>query len=131
MKLRNSVAGIALRGKDLFIARRLPGGDQGGKWEFPGGKVREGESDQDALIREFEEELRAPVEVLSYLASAEFIHGDTRFTLRAYRVTLLCESFTLSVHSRWRWASFAELKTLDFADSDRLLFPALDRAFAL
>ncbi|MDR2210442.1 MAG: NUDIX domain-containing protein [Spirochaetaceae bacterium] len=127
MKLRNSVAGLALRGKEFLIARRLPGGDQGEKWEFPGGKVREGESDEDALIREFEEELAAPIRVLSYLGGGEFVHRDTRFTLRAYRVQLLCRSFTLSAHSQWRWASMAELETLDFADSDRLLFPALSR----
>ncbi|MDR2110325.1 MAG: NUDIX domain-containing protein, partial [Spirochaetaceae bacterium] len=50
---RRSVAGIAVEGGRFFIAQRIPGGDLGGKWEFPGGKVEEGETDAEALIREY------------------------------------------------------------------------------
>jgi 8-oxo-dGTP diphosphatase len=125
MKVRNSVAGIAVEEKKLFIARRLPGGDLGGKWEFPGGKVREGETDAGALIREFKEELAVPVEPGTFIGEAEFDHGETHFTLHAYRIKLLSSQFTLNVHSEWRWASVEELQTLDFADSDKLLFPAI------
>ncbi|MDR2181379.1 MAG: (deoxy)nucleoside triphosphate pyrophosphohydrolase [Treponema sp.] len=128
MKSRSSVAGIAFdRQGRLFIARRLDGGDLGGKWEFPGGKVREGERDGDALRREFREELGIDVEVRGFIAEAEFDHRDTRFTLRAWEVAFAPENVTLSVHSRWRWAAFAELAEMDFAPSDRLLFPALGR----
>jgi 8-oxo-dGTP diphosphatase len=129
MKFRNSVAGIAAEGKKLFIARRLSGGDLGGKWEFPGGKVREGESDADALAREFKEELAVPVEAGAFIGEAEFDHGETHFTLRAYRIKLLSTDFTLLVHSCWRWASMEEIQALDFAGSDMLLFPAITRAF--
>jgi 8-oxo-dGTP diphosphatase len=100
----------------------------GGKWEFPGGKVRDGESDGEALIREFEEELGVPVEILSLAGEAEFVHKGTLFTLRAYFIKLLSEDITLSVHSRWTWASPEEIETLDFADSDRKLFPAIRKS---
>jgi 8-oxo-dGTP diphosphatase len=128
VKNRSSIAGIAFdrRGR-LFIARRLPGGDLGGKWEFPGGKVREGESDEDALKREFREELGIDVEVRLFIAEAEFDHHDTHFTLRAWEVVFVPANVTLAVHSQWRWASLAELAEMDFAPSDTLLFPALER----
>ncbi|MDR2663610.1 MAG: NUDIX domain-containing protein [Treponema sp.] len=125
MMFRTSVAGIALEEQKVFIARRLPGGAMGGRWEFPGGKVREGESETAALIREFEEEFALPVEPLFALGEASFVHKDTRFTLRAYRIKFLSAEYVLSVHSEVRWAFPAELEGLDFVDSDRLLFPVL------
>jgi 8-oxo-dGTP diphosphatase len=50
------VAGIAVSGNKIFIARRSPNKSLAGLWEFPGGKVEAGESDEAALHREFKEE---------------------------------------------------------------------------
>jgi 8-oxo-dGTP diphosphatase len=130
MTCRTSVAGIALEEQKLFIARRLPGGAMGGRWEFPGGKVRKGESETAALIREFEEELAVPVELLCALGEGSFVHKNIRFTLRAYWIKFLSTTYTLSVHSEVRWAFPEELEGLDFVDSDRLLFPVIQRTLA-
>ncbi|MDR1506909.1 MAG: NUDIX domain-containing protein [Treponema sp.] len=135
---RESVAGIAVREGPrpgsgdtepfrIFTARRLPGGDLGGKWEFPGGKVRSGESYEDTVKREYLEELSVPVEAGPRIGFAKFNHGKTRFTLIALRVTLLSEDVSLNEHSEYRWVTPGELKNLDIADSDRLLFPAIFR----
>jgi len=53
------VAGIYVREGRLLLARRPPGGRYPGLWEFPGGKVREDETPEDALVREWIEELDA------------------------------------------------------------------------
>jgi 8-oxo-dGTP diphosphatase len=120
-----SVAGIAIDDGRLFIARRKEGGSLGGKWEFPGGKLEEGEGDADALRREFLEELGVAVEVGPPLATAEFTHNKCRFLLNAYRIEFDNDEFRMTEHTEWRWITLKEIKTLDFADSDRLLFPAL------
>jgi 8-oxo-dGTP diphosphatase len=120
-----SVAGIAVQRKMLFIARRVPGGDLGGKWEFPGGKVEVGESREEALIREFREEFGVAVTVGPCAASASFEHGGVVRELCAYFVTFGCFDFVLREHTAWKWADFAEIEKLDFAGSDRKLFPAL------
>jgi 8-oxo-dGTP diphosphatase len=120
-----SVAGIAIEGLQLFIAHRKPGGDLGGKWEFPGGKVEKGEKDSDALIREFQEELGVRVSPGPFLGTSSFEHRGTVRTLRAYRIYFAEKDFKPREHSEWRWAGFEEIEKLDFADSDRLLFPAL------
>jgi 8-oxo-dGTP diphosphatase len=127
MIFRTSVAGIAVQERKLFIARRLPGGAMGSRWEFPGGKVREGETETAALIREFKEEFAVPVEPLFAVGEASFVHKDTRFTLRAYRIKFLSTAYTLSVHSEVRWAFLEEIEGLDFVDSDRLLFPVIQK----
>jgi 8-oxo-dGTP diphosphatase len=122
---RVSVAGIAVEGQKVFIARRKPGGDLGGKWEFPGGKAEAGESDQAALIREFQEEFGAAVRTGPLLGTASFEHGGAVYDLRAYRVFFDDQTLRPAEHSQWRWAAPEELEALDFAGSDRLLFPAL------
>jgi 8-oxo-dGTP diphosphatase len=120
-----SVAGIAAEGGRIFIAKRIPGGDLGGKWEFPGGKVEQGETDADALVREYREEFGVSVRVGPFLGSVLFEHRGTERTLNAYRIHFGGEDFTLSEHTEWRWAAFEEIEGLDFVDSDRRLFPRL------
>ena len=123
--MRHSVAGIAIEQGKVFIARRKAGGDIGEKWEFPGGKVEEGEGDEDALLREYCEEFGVTVAVGPLLASAEFSHDGQLFFLRAYRIFLASRNFNMIEHSEWRWAAFDEITALDFAGSDSRLFPAL------
>jgi len=124
---RNSVAGIALDGERIFIAHRKGGGDLGGKWEFPGGKVKQNESAEAALIREYREELELEVSVGGHIASSSFEHNGTAFTLDAYRIFFESpENIKLAEHTEWRWALLDEIRALDFADSDRGLFAALE-----
>jgi 8-oxo-dGTP diphosphatase len=118
------VAGIARKGNLFFIARRGAGGALGGKWEFPGGKVEDGEDARAALIREFNEEFGLAVTVGSFLGSAVFAHRGVERPLYAHEVRFQGEP-ALREHTAWKWASLAEIETLDFAGSDRLLLPAL------
>ncbi|GHT92403.1 DNA mismatch repair protein MutT [Spirochaetia bacterium] len=120
-----SVAGIAIEGGKLFIARRKAGGDLGGKWEFPGGKAEEGESDEGALVREYDEEFSVPVKVGPFLGSASFEHRGLVRTLNAYRIQFADTGFKLAEHTEWRWASIEEIEALDFAPSDRKLLSVL------
>lgn len=107
------------------MARRVPGGAMGGKWEFPGGKVEVGESDQEALEREFQEEFSVPVRVEEPLASSSFDHNGEPIGLTAYRVILEGRDFVLSEHTDWKWVRLSEVPSLDFADSDLKLLPSL------
>jgi 8-oxo-dGTP diphosphatase len=123
-RIQQSVAGIAIEQGKIFITRRKPGGALGGKWEFPGGKVEPGERDEEALIREYAEELGVSITLGPFMGSASFEHRGVRI-LHAYRVYFQEYRITLSEHTEWRWATFEEIQALDFAASDRKLFPAL------
>jgi 8-oxo-dGTP diphosphatase len=124
---KRSVAGIAIEGGALFIARRKAGGDLGGKWEFPGGKVENGESDRAALVREFGEEFGLSIETGPLLASASFEHRDDTFSLYAYRIFFnKLDRIRLAEHEQWRWAALDEIRRLDFAGSDLRLLPGLE-----
>ncbi|MDR2742942.1 MAG: (deoxy)nucleoside triphosphate pyrophosphohydrolase [Treponema sp.] len=122
-----SIAGIVVEDGKIFVARRIPGGDLGGKWEFPGGKVETGESDGEALVREFREEFDVSVRIGPFLASAFFEHHGKTRGLRAYRVYLESHDFILSEHTEWAWVFPEAIAGLDFADSDRRLLPELEK----
>jgi 8-oxo-dGTP diphosphatase len=128
-EIRASVAGVTLRGKSIFIAKRLPGGDMGERWEFPGGKVEPGESGAEAVAREYREEFNAEAKALLPVAEARFEHGGKTYRLDAFLVEFDPgrPGFTLNEHSEWKWASVAEIEGMDFADSDLKLLPQLKR----
>ena len=67
------VCGIIYKDRKIFIARRKPHKSMGGLWEFPGGKIEEGEEYADSLKRELQEELEMQVEVNDFLM--ENIHN--------------------------------------------------------
>jgi 8-oxo-dGTP diphosphatase len=125
--LKRSVAGIALNEGRYLIAKRLPGGDMGGRWEFPGGKIEEGEDCWKALEREFMEEFGIKVKATLPIGEAVFKHGEQDFLLSAFWVELPRNlmNIALTEHSEWRWASLDEILELDFTDSDRKLLPFL------
>lgn len=109
----------------VFIARRVSGGSMGGKWEFPGGKVEEGETDQEAIVREYGEEFAVPVRVGRKLARTEFFNRNEPVQLAAYEVFFESWDFVLCEHTEWKWSGLDEIGTLDFADSDLQLIPGL------
>jgi 8-oxo-dGTP diphosphatase len=119
-----SIAGIVLRDGKVFTALRPPGGAQGGRWEFPGGKVEEGESDREALEREFMEEFGAAVCGLRLLGEESFTHRGKERVLAAWLIELLPGATLVPrEHGELRWASYDELLGLNLADSDRKLLP--------
>lgn len=123
--LRRSVAGITVEKGKIFVARRIPGGDLGEKWEFPGGKVEPGETNEEALMREYHEELGIPVTIGPLLGRTSFEHHGNIHVLYAYQVFFSAHTFKLAEHTEWRWAALEEISALDFADSDRKLLPYL------
>jgi 8-oxo-dGTP diphosphatase len=119
---RRSVAGVCLRDGRAFVAERGPSGSCAGLWEFPGGKVEPGESDEAALAREFDEEFGIAAKPLRFLGETAFVHGGSTRALAAWLIELppFAEP-ELREHARTAWATPDELDCLDLVDSDRKL----------
>jgi 8-oxo-dGTP diphosphatase len=124
--MRISTAGIAERNGRYLVALRRPGTSIGEKWEFPGGKVDEGEEPEEALKREFREEFDVDITVGRYLCSGTFCNKDTEYRLQGYYVRIISDSFFLREHQRVRWCSIAELRNLPMADSDRIILRCIE-----
>ena len=129
---KTSIACIAFKDKKVFIAHRNPTGQMGGRWEFPGGKVEQGETDEQSIVRELREEFGVTVKVGKQIASAAFKHNGDDFSLHAYLVEFphdgIQKPFALTEHTEYRWAELAEIPTLNFVDSDMLIYPQVCKA---
>jgi 8-oxo-dGTP diphosphatase len=122
--MERSVAGILVCLDKVFIAKRGPTGSFGGRWEFPGGKVEAGESDEAAIAREFIEEFGVQARALALLGEVVFPHRGVDRALAAWLIEL--PPFVrprLIEHEEIAWASADELEGLDLVDSDRDLLP--------
>ncbi|WP_308797289.1 (deoxy)nucleoside triphosphate pyrophosphohydrolase [Agromyces silvae] len=103
----------------ILACRRRAGKADAGKWEFPGGKVEEGETAADALVREIAEELSVGIEVHDELSTDDTDVGGRVIRLTCLRATLTTNRPTASTdHDAMRWATPPELLTLDWAAPD-------------
>src|SRR5688572_946629 len=87
-------------------------------WEFPGGKIEDGESDEACIVRELKEELQISVKITGKLKECVYDYGDEVITLVPFLATLTSDSITLSEHMNYAWLSYFELKTLDWTPAD-------------
>ena len=122
-----SVACIIYNGEKILIAHRNPTGDMGNRWEFPGGKVDEGESCQQTIVREMREEFGVKAEVFEQITSSTFEHKGKKNILNAFLVTLehdgIEKPYVLTEHTEYKWVFPSEIEGLDFVDSDLQIYP--------
>ena len=124
--MKQSIAGIIHKDGKFLIGHRLPTGEMGSRWEFPGGKVDEGETPEQAIVREFREEMNVSVIPGKLLASVKFTNKHGPVELLAYLIDIpSTEGLALTEHTEIDWATLDELEALPFVDSDRLLIPFL------
>ena len=120
MKTTEVVAAVIFReGKVLCVQRAEHEKEYVSlKWEFPGGKVDAGESREEALVREIEEELATEIHELQYLMSVEHSYPDFHLTMHAYACALKAGEVELREHVGLKWLAVEELDQLDWAAED-------------
>ena len=116
-----STAGVAREGGQYFLALRKPGTSIGESWEFPGGKAEPGETPEEALYREYQEEFGVEVKVGKRIFEGKFHNKTTEYQLLAFEITFVSGDVELTEHSEVRWFSAEELSRLPMADSDGLI----------
>jgi 8-oxo-dGTP diphosphatase len=123
------VAAVVEHEGRVLLTRRLDGTHLGGMWEFPGGKIADGESHAEALRREIREELDAGVQVHDLMLETTHMYPDRAVRLSFYRCTLAGPPRS-ALGQEMRWVLPAELGELQFPEADRELLEFLKRRAA-
>ncbi len=108
-----------------LVQRRPPGGSRALLWEFPGGKVEQGESDAQALVREGREELGVELSVGSRLWSAAHDYEDLQVNLALYDARIVSGTPRPLRASELKYLAAGELQQLPFCEADVPLLDAL------
>lgn len=119
-RARAVVAALILRGKEVFICQRKAGTAMGLQWEFPGGKIEAGESPEEALRRELEEELGIQARIGPYIAEVQhnYRNGGS-IHLRFFAVHHFEGEIQNRVFEDMRWAELRDLPAYNFLAADR------------
>ena len=118
------VAAVIEEDGRFLLTRRQSGVHLAGLWEFPGGKIDEGETHAAALAREIHEELDTDVNVGDRVFAVTHAYDDRTVALYFYRCTLRGEPRPL-LGQEMRWVARADLATLGFPPADEELIKLL------
>ncbi len=89
-----------------------------GLWEFPGGKIEANESEQEALIREIEEELLLNIRLTMRLKPVSYEEEERVIELRPYYAEIAFGELSLQEHASYKWLAVSELNKLNWAPAD-------------
>ena len=119
------VAGLMRQGDRVLITERWPSKHMGLTWEFPGGKVEPGESDEQALKRELAEELGIEVRVGSCCFQTTYAHSGREVFLLIYRCQITAGNPTPIDVKSLEWVLLPTLLERPFPPADELFIKEL------
>ncbi len=124
--MRHVVAALILRhveqGREILVCQRRPDQPMASKWEFPGGKVENGETAEAALARELNEELGIEATVGPKLTTIRHNYRNgSIIEIQFFRVDAFAGALRNRIFQDMRWTTLASLPTFDFLAADLTL----------
>lgn len=116
-KIVQVVASVIFDG-NLILATQRGYGKFAGLWEFPGGKIEEGESDVQAVKREIREELTIEIEVGELLKTIEYDYPDFKLKMNCYKSKIVAGEIKLLEHLNYKWVGKDNIMDLEWLPAD-------------
>lgn len=120
MKTIRVVAAV-IRDKDKIFATARGYGEFKGQWEFPGGKIEEGESPQQALVREIKEELEADITVGELVGTVEYDYPAFHLSMDCFWCEVAAGELVLKEAEAAKWLSKEDLYSVQWLPADVIL----------
>ena len=120
MRTVKVVAAIISKNGKIFATQRGYGDFKDG-WEFPGGKVEQGESTEQAIIREIKEELGAEIEVTGFLTTVEHDYPTFHLSMDCFWAEVISGELVLKEAESAKWLSKDEFDSVKWLPADEEL----------
>ncbi len=120
MKTIKVVAAIIKNGNKIFATQRGYGEFKDG-WEFPGGKIEENETPEQALVREIKEELDADIKVGELIDWVEYDYPNFHLSMGCFWAEIISGNLVLKEHEAARWLTREQLDDVDWLPADLAL----------
>ena len=109
----------------ILITQRNLKKSQGGLWEFPGGKIENGETREEAIIREIKEELDVNIKADQYIDEKVFNYPEKDINLIAMKCSIISGKILLKEHEDAKWVTSSELVNYNFAPADEFIIDSI------
>lgn len=106
------------KGEPIIFATQRGYGDFKGGWEFPGGKIEEGETPKEALVREIEEELDTEIAVGELIDTIEYDYPTFHLSMDCFWARIVSGDLVLKEHEAAKWLTKNELDSVEWLPAD-------------
>ena len=126
MKVVRVVAAIIVHDNKIFATQRGYGEFSGG-WEFPGGKIEENETPEEAIKREILEELDSEIEVVDLFDTVEYDYPNFHLSMDCFICKIKSGDLVLKEHEAAAWLTKETLYSVDWLPADQGLIPLIEQ----
>lgn len=126
MKTIRVVAAVILSEEKIFTTQRGYGEFKGG-WEFPGGKIEEGETSEQALVREIREELDTEISVGELIDTIEYDYPTFHLSMDCFWAEVVSGNLDLKEAEDAKWLTKDELESVEWLPADITLIEKIKR----
>lgn len=110
----------------IVFATQRGYGEYKDRWEFPGGKVEDGETPKEALAREIKEELDTTIDVGQYIGTIEYDYPAFHLSMDCFAAEIVEGDLVLKEHEAAKWLSKETLYSVDWLPADVTILEAVE-----
>ena len=132
MKTIKVVAAVicdSIKDKKKIFATARGYGDFKGQWEFPGGKIEEGETPQQALVREIQEELEVTIQVGELIDTIEYDYPTFHLSMDCFWAEIVSGEAVLTEHEAAKWLTKETLDSVEWLPADVTLIEKIKNTY--